>query len=116
MNIQARENREIALEVKEESQKLAALKIEFLENLDLFNRLKHESIIESQKAAKLAVTKVAESKKTIAQHVQAQTAALASQSAQEQALDLKCKQELVRQLRGDPPIAVLLLHGVFLFF
>ncbi|KAI5067508.1 hypothetical protein GOP47_0018036 [Adiantum capillus-veneris] len=51
-NAKAEENREVVKKVKEESQKLEALKDEFLVNLELFNRLRRENVLEGQIAVK----------------------------------------------------------------
>ena len=51
--LQAQENRDIVKKVKEESQKYDALKYEFFVNLELFNRLRKENIVEGEKAVKV---------------------------------------------------------------
>ncbi|MCO5554098.1 hypothetical protein L7F22_007624 [Adiantum nelumboides] len=85
-------------QVKEESQKLEALNEEFIVNLDLFNRLRRESILEGQNAVKSALIKVAKLKKERAREIQAETTKLASICASERANELAKRKELIQQL------------------
>lgn len=94
----AQENRKAVKKFKGELQKLEALKEEFFVNLELFNRLRRENIMEGQKAVKLALIKVVDLKKERAREIQEETTKLASISAHERAIDFAKKKEIIQQL------------------
>ncbi|MCO5559601.1 hypothetical protein L7F22_013202 [Adiantum nelumboides] len=97
-NAKVEKNREMVKQVKEESQKLEALNEEFLVNLDLFNRLRRENILEGQNAVKSALIKVAKLKRERAREIQAETTKLVSICASERANELAKRKELIQQL------------------
>ncbi|KAH7315886.1 hypothetical protein KP509_21G069600 [Ceratopteris richardii] len=99
-NAKVEENREMVKKVKEESQKLEALKEEFIVNLELFNRLRRENVLEGQKSVKSALIKVAELKKKRAREIQAETMKLTSVLANERASELAKKKELIQKLHN----------------